>query len=81
MRNTFCNTPAEVSKLLETTLKPLVDSLPPFESFVYWGTETSPSAFDLYRSADPFYSDPFIRIFPGSSELHFHTGPAKPPSL
>jgi hypothetical protein len=56
MRMEFCNSPEDVTWLLETHLAGYKD-VPEFGSFVYVGNEDSPEVLTLYESNDPHYQD------------------------
>lgn len=64
MRVGFMNESSDVQWLKETALRgiPLPAEWGEFASFVLQGNEDAPYAVNLYRNADPLYSDNFYRV-------------------
>lgn len=69
MRMQFCNDADDVQWLKETHLKG-VPGLPDFQSFVIVGNEDAPEYLQLYESADPLYTDRFMRVTFGDAPIY-----------
>lgn len=60
----FMNTTENVKWLKDTHLKgvPLPAAFSEFQSFIVQGNESSPHAVNLYKSAEPLYTDDYYRV-------------------